>query len=245
MMKRILNGLIAVFLIGLCATAMAAEYDGLWFMGFNLNKDVFGNDTGKLVRQAVNYAVDRDFISSRIIGDLNTPTTVLPPGMDGQDGSIKGYPYDLAKAKALMKKAGYSMKDKRLKGLVLLHTDGDKTIKIAKAIKDYLSFIGIGIKLKQMDYEDQQAWDNALSSGKHHLFLMGYKAHDAFDGEQKGSRSASAFLNDLFHSKGSANFFFLRDEELDSLIDGDRPKEASLRLQEDPVTVNLFYITVL
>ena len=232
-------------LVSLCGTAISAEYDGLWFMGFNLNKDVFGNGNGKLVRQAVNYAVDRSFISSQVIGDSSTPTTVLPPGMDGRDESVKGYPHDRAKAKSLMKEAGYTMNDKRLKGLVLLHTDGDKTIRIAKAIKDYLTYIGIGIKLKQLDYEDQEAWDSALSSGKHHLFLMGYKAPDSFDGAAKDSRSATGFLHDLFHSKGSANFFFLRDEELDSLIDGDKPKEASLRLQEDPVTVNLFYITVL
>ena len=234
-----------VTFLPLCSAAFALEYDGLWFMGFNLNKDVFGDSNGKLVRQAVNHAVDRQHICAEIMGDKNTPTTVLPPGMEGHDDSVKGFPYSPAKAKALLKKAGYSMKDKRLKGIVLLHTDGEKTIAIARSIKNYLTSVGIDLRLKQMPYEDQDGWDNALSGGRNHLFLMGYKAPDPFDAGTGEARAAQGFLTDLFSSGGSANFFFLRDNKLDDLIDRNMPKEVSLILQQDPVTVNLFYITKL
>lgn len=244
-MKKAYIPILAAALVFLCGSAFAVDYDGLWFMGFNLNKDVFGDSNGKLVRQAINYAIDRQHICRGIMGDSNTPTTVLSAGMEGHDDSVKGYQYSPTKAKALLKKAGYSMKDKRLKGLVLLHTDGDKTIAIARSIKNYLASIGISLKLKQMPYEDQDGWDNALSGGRNHLFLMGYKAPDPFDSGTGEARDAQGFLTDLFSSGGSANFFFLRDQKLDNLIDRDLAKEAALLLQEDPVTVNLFYITKL
>ena len=245
MMKRLSVSIITAVFVCLCGTVFAIDYDGLWFMGFNLNKDVFGDSNGKLVRQAVNYAIDRQHICTAIMADNNTPTTVLPPGMEGRDDSIKGYPYDPSKAKALLKKAGYSMKDKRLKEIVLLHTDGDKTITIARSIKNYLASIGINLKLKKMDYEDQEGWDNTLSGGKNHLFLMGYKAPDPFDAGTGEAHDAQGFLANLFSSSGSANFFFLRDKKLDDLIDNNLAKEASVLLQHDPVTVNLFYITKL
>jgi ABC-type transport system substrate-binding protein len=244
-MKKTLIFVLFTVTLLLCSAAIALDYDGLWFMGFNLNKDVFGDSNGKFVRQAVNYAIDRQYICTAIMGDNNTPTTVLPPGMGGRDDSIKGYPYDTAKAKALMKKAGYSMSDKRLKNVALLHTDGDKTVEIAKAIKNYLISVGISLKLKKIDYEDQEGWDNALSGGRNHLFLMGYKAPDPYDEATVEAHDAGGFLTDLFHSTGSANFFFLRDKTLDGLIDKNLAKDASLLLQEDPVTVNLFYITKL
>ncbi|MEK7376654.1 MAG: ABC transporter substrate-binding protein [Candidatus Margulisiibacteriota bacterium] len=244
-MKKPFILVLMTVLLSLHGTAFALDYDGLWFMGFNLNKDVFGDGNGRLVRQAANYAIDRQHICTAIIGDNNTPTTVLPKGMQGHDDSLKGYPYNPAKAKALMKKAGYSMSDKRLKNIVLLHTDGDKTVEIVKSIKNYLVSIGIGLKLKQIDYEDQDSWDSALSGGKNHLFLMGYKAPDPYDSATSPSPDASGFLTDLFHSSGSANFFFLRDKKLDALIGQNMAKEVLLILQEDPVTVNLFYITKL
>ena len=244
-MRKLLFLILVAIFLPLYSTAVALDYDGLWFMGFNLNKDVFGDSNGKLVRQAINYAIDRKHICAAIMKDNNTPTTVLPPGMEGRDDSLKGYPYAPPKAKALLIKAGYSMSDKRLKNMVLLHTDGEKTVAIAKAIKNYLAAIGVSLKLKQMDYEDQEGWDNTLSGGKNHLFLMGYKATDPYDSATGEARDASGFLTDLFHSSGSANFLFLRDNKIDSLIDDNMPKKVSQMLQEDPVTVNLFYITKL
>ena len=244
-MRKMFFLVLMVIFLSLCSAAFALNYDGLWFMGFNLNKDVFGDSNGKLVRQAVNYAIDRKHICAGIMGDNNIPTTVLPPGMDGRDESVKGYSYNPVKAKELLKKAGYSMKDKRLKGLVLLHTDGDKTVAIANSIKHYLAAVGISVKLKQMPYEDQDGWDNTLSGGRNHLFLMGYKAQDPFDSATGEARDSQGFLTDLFSSSGNANFFFLRDKKLDGLIDANQPREASIMLQQDPVTVNLFYITKL
>jgi peptide/nickel transport system substrate-binding protein len=60
------------------------------------------------VRQALNYAIDRDALDKTLFQGLATPmTSPLPEAEWGFDPSLKGYPYDPAKAKELLKEAGF------------------------------------------------------------------------------------------------------------------------------------------
>jgi peptide/nickel transport system substrate-binding protein len=61
------------------------------------------------VRQAINYAFDRQTIVKTIKGGLGTPTVqFFAPSSTAYDASLeKAYPYDVAKAKQLMAQAGY------------------------------------------------------------------------------------------------------------------------------------------
>ena len=61
------------------------------------------------VRQAINYALDRKLISNALFGKMADPTVQLQSkGFMGYDPAIeKRYPYDPAKAKALLAEAGY------------------------------------------------------------------------------------------------------------------------------------------
>lgn len=62
----------------------------------------------KRVRQALNYAVNKEAIASILMGGAATPSGQLASrGILGFDPSIAPYPYDPAKAKALLKEAGY------------------------------------------------------------------------------------------------------------------------------------------
>jgi peptide/nickel transport system substrate-binding protein len=60
-----------------------------------------------LVRQALNYAVNREAIAQALFGKYGTPTSEIPT----QDGWVPAdknyYPYDPAKAKKLLAEAGY------------------------------------------------------------------------------------------------------------------------------------------
>ncbi len=62
------------------------------------------------VRQALNYALDRKAITKSVYGEFGTPTAqVVPKGTAGYLASLENqYPYDPAKAKALLKEAGYA-----------------------------------------------------------------------------------------------------------------------------------------
>lgn len=176
---KIIILVLLLFFVSLPAIAATNEaiqksYDGLWFMGFNFHKDIFEGDSGKSVRKAVNMAINRKHIAISIIGDAVVPNGVIPPGMDGYDPSLKGYPYDAKKAKALLRQSGYLKNNQPIK-MSLLHTDGVKTREIANLIKKNLGTIGIKLSLKEVSYKDAGQWDDELESGVFHLFLIGYK----------------------------------------------------------------------
>ncbi|MBK6876633.1 MAG: ABC transporter substrate-binding protein [Ignavibacteria bacterium] len=104
----------------------------------------------KKLRQALNYAIDRDRImnfvlKNRGIAAVNGP---LPPGMPGYDSSIKGYNYDKEKALKLLDEAGYP----NGKGLNLTLVTGNEEIQktIAIAVQEQFKSIGIDLKLDQL-----------------------------------------------------------------------------------------------
>jgi peptide/nickel transport system substrate-binding protein len=59
------------------------------------------------VRQALNYAVDRRSIVENLMGNYTKPLTQAVGGLtNGNDPSLSGFPYDVAKAKQLLSEAG-------------------------------------------------------------------------------------------------------------------------------------------
>jgi len=64
----------------------------------------------KRVRQALNYAVDKEAINKALYSGLAvTMTSPIPPAQWGFDPSLKGYPYDPKKAADLLKEAGVQL----------------------------------------------------------------------------------------------------------------------------------------
>lgn len=62
----------------------------------------------KRVREALNYAVDKDTINKKLFRGEGKPSrNVVAPGSPFYDESLKPYPYDPAKAKQLLAEAGY------------------------------------------------------------------------------------------------------------------------------------------
>lgn len=62
----------------------------------------------QLVRQALNYAIDKQALVSSTLGGLGEVTpTIVPSNFTGYDSAVQAYPYNPAKAEALLKQAGY------------------------------------------------------------------------------------------------------------------------------------------
>lgn len=196
------------------SSALAQEYDGIWFLGFNFNKAACADIN---FRRAAAASISIDKIATDIMSAEVAPGSIVPPGMAGYLPNVKCQISNV--------KLGTTPKK-----VVLLHTDGVKTIEIAKQIKEDLKKIGIVLTLKQVDYAKEGAWEKALAKGDYHLFLMGYKA----EGED--------LLGPLFSSKGEANFCNYKSARLDALIKQKKYKEANKILFDNTAAVVLMYI---
>lgn len=104
----------------------------------------------KKLRQALNYAVDKNKIMRYVLKNRGTAAIngPIPVGMPGYDPSIIGYTYNKEKARQLLSEAGYPDG----KGLNLTLVTGNDEIQktIAIAIQEQLKEFGINLQLEQM-----------------------------------------------------------------------------------------------
>jgi peptide/nickel transport system substrate-binding protein len=115
------------------------------YVGINNTKAPF-ND--KKLRQAMNYAVNKDAIIQNVLFGAGTMANTYLPKMYGHDDSIAGYPYDLDKATALVAesagKDGFSAE--------LLISAGDPVgAQVGQLIAADLAQIGGKITITQVD----------------------------------------------------------------------------------------------
>ena len=75
------------------------------YIAFNGEKKPFDS---KLVRQALNYATNKDAILKAVYeGNGQVAKNPIPPILWGYNDAVQDYPYDPARAKALLAEAGY------------------------------------------------------------------------------------------------------------------------------------------
>jgi len=150
--------------------------DRVYYIAFNNLTTGKGTPIeNKLVRQAMNWAVDVDaIIKSLFNGYANPITGFIVKGNLGYDPSIKPYGYDPEKAKKLLAEAGYpngfKIKMAAPTG-AYMHFE-----QVCQAIANYLKDVGIDVDLQFMDsgkYWDLEAkkqlpplfgdsWSNAI-----------------------------------------------------------------------------------
>jgi ABC-type transport system substrate-binding protein/methyl-accepting chemotaxis protein len=116
----------------------------------------FRNDTGpfaiKELRQAANYAIDKDALVAEHPATEPTPAKgLLPPGILGYNPNQKGYPYDPDRAKWLINKAGYP------DGLRLKIATDESRVNQKKDfefVSKYLAEVGIHIDEEVQTHEE-------------------------------------------------------------------------------------------
>lgn len=157
------------------------------------------------VRQALNYAVDRAaIVKSYLSGQAEPAEGPIPPGVEGRTAQAAPYRCDQAKAKALLKEAGY--KDDRT--LELLFRGSRNAI--VDAIVAALGKVGVKVKAVGLDRE---GFFRAVSEGDFDLAWLSWTADYP---------EASDFLWPTFHSanKGDGgNRARFADPQIDALIE--------------------------
>jgi peptide/nickel transport system substrate-binding protein len=95
------------------------------------------------VRQAVNYAVDKEAITKQLLRGYARPLTqILTPDIFGYNPDVPGYPYDPQKAKALLREAGLA------KGFSTEMSAGALYADIVEAVAANLRDVGIEATLR-------------------------------------------------------------------------------------------------
>jgi peptide/nickel transport system substrate-binding protein len=147
--------------------------------------------TDKRVRQALNYAVDKEAIGKALYSGLATPmVSPLPEAQWGFDKTMKGYPYDPAKAKELLAAAG--VKPGLKVELLAYNTPrgyNPAGPDLAVALQGYFQKVGIEADVRKLDIG---AFLATVRSGKYQgMFISGFSGDNG---------DPDNFLNALFNS---------------------------------------------
>lgn len=149
------------------------------YLGFNLTLEPF---TDVKVRQAFNYAVNKPKITNRVWGGRGMPAVgVLPPDFPGFDASRKPvYPYDPAKANALLDAAGWARgqdgiryKDGKPLSITLWYNQDDLWAATASSVQADLKQVGIDCSLQAQLW---QPYLEKIRKGEAAFFRMGWHA---------------------------------------------------------------------
>jgi len=132
-------------------TLVTYPKDRVYYITFNNITSGKGKPTENvLVRQAMNYAVDRQAIIDNIFNEnAKLIAGFVVPGNLGYDPSIEPYPYDPEKAKELLAKAGYANGFKmKMAGPSETYINFEQVL---QAVAGYLKDVGIEIELEFME----------------------------------------------------------------------------------------------
>lgn len=145
------------------------------YYGMVTTSEVFKD---KRVRQAFNFAVDRDRIIRYVLQGQAAGAAIhglVPASMPGYDvNKIKGYSYNLEKARALLSEAGFPNGQGFPEVTLNLNAGGGRNELVAEAIQEMISK-GLGIKIKMQVLEWPQHQE-LLESGKAPFFRLGWIA---------------------------------------------------------------------
>ena len=176
---------------------------------FNITKDPF---TSKEVRQALNYAINKQELSDGLYnGNMVPAGGVLPPVDWAFNPDLKSYPFDADKAKELLKQAGYD-EAKPLSFTFMAYTvprgynpAGDR---LATAIQEYWGAVGVKADIQTEEWTQYRADRRA---DKFQCSLSGWMGDNG---------DPDNFLYSLLAgpSAGGANTSWYANPEVDKLL---------------------------
>ena len=190
------------------------EFDVSYF-GMNAEEPPF--DDVK-VRQALNYAIDRETLASVLLNDIVTPAKgILPPGFPAYNPSLEGYAFDPEKARNLLAESKYGS-DTSSYPPITLTIPGSFGAPVSPLLEAILltweEELGITMDIQQTE------WATYLEDLRDRRFQifggLGWVA-DYLDPEN--------FLDGLFHSGSDNNHTSYNNSELDAVLEKARVEQ--------------------
>ncbi|MDZ4339171.1 MAG: ABC transporter substrate-binding protein [candidate division NC10 bacterium] len=178
---------------------------GIRFLAFNAAQHPL-ND--RRVREAINHAVDREWIAREIYQGKYSPAGgILPPGTYSYDPKLVAFRYDPAKSKRLLAEAGYP-DGKGLASLAIWSAaKSEDAVAELEAIVRYLGAAGIRAEIHYNT--DWPSFKRDVYAGKLPIFRYSWYGL---------TPDPENFLYRLFHSQSVDNFTRLHSPQVDSLL---------------------------
>ena len=184
-------------------TAYEKESVAITYWGFNMKKE--GSPfTNPKVREAMQYAINRDAIMTAVGGSI-VYTTVLSSGMEGYDANVgKEHTYNVEKAKELLKEAGY---ENGFTATLYVKSSDSQTTRAATLINADCEKVGIKIDVQSLESTALMA---ELKEGHHDSYILTASNVDSYTGF-------------IFFYSGTApsggNRMFYGNDEMDQLYE--------------------------
>ncbi|MCP8617925.1 ABC transporter substrate-binding protein [Salirhabdus salicampi] len=213
------------------------------YLGLNTSKAPLDN---KLVRQAINHAVNREAIAEALYAGYAIPAVnPLPPGYLGFNDELEGYDYNLDKAKELLAEAGYEDGveiDLWTMPVARPYMPDPETV--AEIIQNDLAQVGITANIVR---EEWGPYLEKTANGEQEMFMLGWSGTNG---------DPDYFLGSLLHgdAAGGSNRTFYQNSTVDELLDqakvsidqeerAELYKEAQRLILEDSPMVTLVHST--
>ncbi|WOV83551.1 ABC transporter substrate-binding protein [Sporosarcina jeotgali] len=198
------------------------------YLGLTVTRPPFDK---KEVRQAMNYAIDKQtIIDSFFEGRAESAKNPMPSSISGYNDEIEEYAYDPEKAKELLKAAGLEDGfEMELWAMPVPRPYMPDGTKVAEVIQSNLA--DVGIKAKIVSYEWATYLDKA-SKGEADAFMLGWTGDNGdadnflyvlLDEDNIASNNYTYFKNDETHK------LFL---EAQTEVDEDKRNELYMKAQE-------------
>ena len=219
------------------------------FYGFQNQGDLFNN---KQLRQAFNYAIDREKIVTYTLQGEGVPAMygIVPPSFKGYDyKSIHGFIFDPAKAKQLLAEAGYPNGKGFPKITLQINSGGGERIPVAEVIQKMLKEnLNIDVDINVIPFAENL---ESIESGKAIFWRAGWSA-DYPDPETfltcyygrhipKNLSDRSSVNSVRYKSHKFDSLFTLAMEEVDTKKRFELYKEADQVAIDDAAIMPLFY----
>ncbi len=186
----------------------------LWFLILNAKQGPFAD---KRVRQAVNYAIDKKSLVENVLqGTAEVAAGPTPPAFSwAYNNSLQPYPFDPAKAKALLAEAGHANAS-----LTFYVTEGGSgmldPVPMATAIQADLAKVGLKVKIETYEWNTFLGKVNPGLEGKADMAEMAWMTNDP------DTLPYLALRTGAWPDKGGFNSGYYSNPKVDELLEAAR-----------------------
>src|SRR5438876_2862833 len=205
----------------------------VWYLGINNQKKPFDD---KRVRQALNYAVNKDAIVKDVLkGTGSLSRGPVLPATWGADSGLKPYPYDPERARRLLAEAGYPSGFSTSLWVPESGSGMQAPVPMSTVIQSNLKAVGVTVTLQTMEWG---AYLAKLRTKEQELFALSWMA---------GNEDPDMVMYPLLHSSqwtpAGPNRALYKNERFDELLHQarlttDQGKRASLYREAQRILVD-------